>query len=159
MNYMPSILRQQAAELQRVTTDLVKRYQFRNRHESIARGVTVMQAYSLDAISTRGPLSMGELADELRVSRSAMTRVVDELEQKGLATRRPVPSDRRRWRIAPTARGKALWGRLSEESLHMDEAILATLSKRERAVLISSIRRLSVAIDEWREKAARPSPP
>lgn len=150
---MPAPLRAQAEALHRVMTDLVKRYQFRDRSEIVAYGLTVAQAYSLDALAARGTLAMAELAAELGVRPSAITRVVDELETKGLALRARDEADRRTWRIRATPRGLRVWRRLHEELVDVDEEILRSLSGPERELVVSVNRRLCAAIDAWRTKS------
>ena len=66
----------------------------------------------------RHPMSMGELADALGIERPNATVLVDDLESRGLARRRPHPSDRRAKIVEATAKGTRR-GRQAE-------AILAT---------------------------------
>lgn len=47
----------------------------------------------------------GSLADMLMRDKSFMTRIVDDLENRGLVQRRRDPSDRRCWRIHLTKKG------------------------------------------------------
>lgn len=42
-----------------------------------------------------GPLRAGELADRLDLTSGAITSLIDRLEHRGLAVRRPAPDDRR----------------------------------------------------------------
>ena len=50
-------------------------------------------------------LRMAELADSVLLSRSGLTRLVDRLEQEGLAERRPCPSDLRGFNALITPAG------------------------------------------------------
>jgi DNA-binding MarR family transcriptional regulator len=53
-------------------------------------------------------LRMGELADEVTISRSGLTRLVDRIEAAGLLERRPSPEDRRAVEVAITPAGSKL---------------------------------------------------
>lgn len=54
----------------------------------------------------RTALSVGDLAELTLRDRTTVTRFVDTLVRKGLATRRPDPKDRRRMLIALSPRGR-----------------------------------------------------
>lgn len=70
--------------------------------EAGGMGPTDYQASSL--LELDGPLSPGELAESLGLSRSATTRVVDRLVAAGIAERAIDPDDRRRGVVAHTGR-------------------------------------------------------
>lgn len=61
------------------------------------------------------PRTMGEIATFLHCDPSNVTGIVDNLEEKGLAERRPSPQDRRVKLIELTATGRRLRGRLIRE--------------------------------------------
>jgi DNA-binding MarR family transcriptional regulator len=82
----------------------------------------------------RGPMTMRELATALAVDAPYTTVVVDDLESRGLAERRPDPDDRRRKIVAVTVEGR----RLSSEARRLlDEppAVFATLPAGDLAQL------------------------
>jgi DNA-binding MarR family transcriptional regulator len=138
-------------EFNRAMAELVKRYQFRDRNETVAHGLSVSQAYALRALAERGPLPMGELADELRLSVSAATRVVDPLVARRLVRRVAGQNDRRVRITALTAAGERLWERLEAELLEIDRRVLAGLSLREREVVVRVIEALGRETDAWRD--------
>jgi DNA-binding MarR family transcriptional regulator len=51
-------------------------------------------------------LRMGELANELLLSRSGLTRLIDRLERQGLVKRRRCPEDARGWYAQLTEAGR-----------------------------------------------------
>ncbi|ABK52120.1 transcriptional regulator, MarR family [Acidothermus cellulolyticus 11B] len=56
-----------------------------------------------------GPLSQRELAARCSVEEQTMSRIVAKLVRAGYVTKEPDPHDRRRRRIAMTARGKDIY--------------------------------------------------
>jgi DNA-binding MarR family transcriptional regulator len=92
---------------------------------------------ALATIERRGPLTPSALADCERIQRPTATRVVARLEELGLVTRTPDPSDGRVSHVAITSKGKALLRRIRSRKneylarrlreLEPDE--LATLSR------------------------------
>ena len=57
-------------------------------------------------------LRMGELADQVTISRSGLTRLVDRIEAEGLLERHPSEGDRRAIDVAITPAGSALLRRM-----------------------------------------------
>jgi DNA-binding MarR family transcriptional regulator len=55
---------------------------------------------------TEGSMSLGALAEAVRVDAPYATLIVDGLEERGLVERRPDPADRRRKLVALTPEGK-----------------------------------------------------
>src|SRR5438094_4743909 len=60
----------------------------------------------LTTLVESGPLTQIELASATSTDRTAMTYLLDELEERGLLERRAKPDDRRSYLIHLTARGK-----------------------------------------------------
>jgi DNA-binding MarR family transcriptional regulator len=145
----------QVREFRGVMSDLVKRYQFRDRGETVAYGLSVSQAYALSALARRGPLAMGALAADLGLSVSTLTRTVDALVARSLVRRIPDPEDRRVLRVELTPRGRKLWGQLEAELLAIDADVLRSLSPREREAVIRAMKLLAAATDAWREEKAQ----
>ncbi len=58
----------------------------------------------LAMLDSRDALSQSELADELEIERSTVGRLIDHVEANGWIERRPMPSDRRLWRVHLTDR-------------------------------------------------------
>lgn len=81
-------------------------------------GLTRSEVRCLGALR-RGPLSAGEIAHELNLTRGAITALVDRLEARGFVERQAVSDDRRRVNIAmmPAARSRIarIWGPLAGE--------------------------------------------
>ena len=149
---MARTLLDQAMELQRAASGLVKKFQFRDRNETVAYGLSVSLAYVLRALSELGPLTMGGLAAEMRLSVSTMTRVVAQLDRKSLVRRTSDARDGRVCRVALSGRGQSQWQRIEDELVDADLAVLQTIPSAERETVIRAIGKLSAAIDIWREQ-------
>lgn len=145
-------LEQQAKELHQIITELVKKYQFRDRNEICCYGVSVSQCYALEAIGERGQITMGELAGQLHLTVSTMTRIVDQLVAKDLVKRWFDPSDRRVCCVELTASGRKLIEQIRGELLATEKEILKGIRPDARAGLLSALKQLSGAVDQWREK-------
>jgi DNA-binding MarR family transcriptional regulator len=99
-------------------------------------GVTETQAVSQLAI--HGDRGQTDLANDLGITTSAATSLVDRLEQHGIAERYNHPRDRRRMLVRLTAKGQELlelshrW--LAASMLDIDPERLADLSEMFRRV-------------------------
>jgi DNA-binding MarR family transcriptional regulator len=96
-------------------------------------GLTPTQMNALAAVAEHGPLRVTALAKRLGVTQPTMSDVVSALEDKGLAARRPDPSDGRATGIAATRAGEAMASR-QEPPDSLANAI-ASLGAAERAGL------------------------
>jgi DNA-binding MarR family transcriptional regulator len=149
---MNHTLHRQVRDFREAIAELVKKYQFRDRNETVAYGISVSQAYALRCLHREGPRVMKELAEDLHLTVSTLTRVVDQLVAKKLVRRSRSEEDRRLCRVELTARGRALWRRLEDELMEIDEEILSRLSSGERDAVISVLRLLAEATDAWRAR-------
>jgi len=72
-----------------------------------------------------------------------MVALLDELEARGLAERRPHPEDRRKRSIYLTSKGAATVEDLRLEARRSGEAFFGRLSAEERATLHRLLRKLA----------------
>ena len=146
----PKRTTEQARRLHRAVTELVRRYQFRDRNEICCFGISVSQCYALEVLAQAGTLTMGALASHMQLSVSTMTRVVDQLVAHGLVQRGVDAEDRRVCCVEPTSKGRQLLERISAELLKGERAILDKLPGEHRESVIFALEELSRAVDEWR---------
>ena len=109
------------------------------RNQRVDLSVTLTQLSAMATLQKRGPMSAGELAACERVQPPSMTKVLANLEERGLVGRQVHPTDRRQAIIAITDEGVAL---LDSERRSRDAWLtkrLGTLSAEERALLQKAI--------------------
>ncbi len=86
-----------------------------------------------------------------------VTKLIDRLERKRLVSRTRPPSDRRRVAVSITTRGLGLLTKLDEPIAEADAAIVADLSGKEQALLVTLLRRIrSVAVPSSVGRRATP---
>jgi len=149
---MENELEEQARELHQVVTELVKRYQFRDRQEVCCHGISVSQCYALAALEGEETLAMGELAGKMQLTVSTMTRVVDQLVAKELVERCIDEQDRRVCCVRLTDGGSELLGTIHGELLEMEKGILEQIGAKDSRNLIVALKMLIEGVDEWRRK-------
>jgi DNA-binding MarR family transcriptional regulator len=105
------------------------------RNQRVDMSVTLTQLSAMGTLRKSGPMSAGELAACERVQPPSMTKVLANLEERGLVRRDVHPTDRRQVVLAITPAGEAL---LDSERRSRDQWLakrLATLTPDERALL------------------------
>jgi DNA-binding MarR family transcriptional regulator len=107
-------------------------------------GLTARQIEIMESLyhNAEGTLTPAELADEVSVSRSAMTSALDSLEKLGHTVRAPHPSDRRMVAISLTPSGLEFIGRRLPERYEKFHRVMRGLSARERAAMLRTYRKI-----------------
>lgn len=98
--------------------------------------LTGPQLQLLDLLDAKGPLRMSELAEEIGISQSGATALVDRMLKGGYITRTRSDKDRRVVSIAITEAGKALLETFSQARDEAIEKFFRKLNPKERAVFI-----------------------
>ncbi|MFF4929269.1 MarR family winged helix-turn-helix transcriptional regulator [Streptomyces griseofuscus] len=120
--------------------EVVARYHADYDEAAAGHALTGAQAKLLSLLSL-GPLPMRKLAQKLKCEPSNVTGIVDRLEARGLAERRPDPADRRIKMAAATEEGLRV-ARDLRDGLHFAREPLAGLSADERGTLRDLLRRM-----------------
>jgi DNA-binding MarR family transcriptional regulator len=101
-----------------------------------ASNLTPSKLRALDLLAEHGALRVGELADRVGVDDTTATRLVDRLEDFGLAERRMDSDDRRATTVELTRAGEELVEGLAAERQQFFCDVLAALEPGERAELV-----------------------
>jgi MarR family transcriptional regulator, lower aerobic nicotinate degradation pathway regulator len=92
-----------------------------------------------------------QIGSAMGIDPSTMVSLVDQLEQGGMAKRRPHPEDRRAREVLITPKGRRTLKRARELAVKVEDDVLRGLSPAERRELVTLLRK---AFD-----AAPPQPP
>ncbi|MFD6357299.1 MarR family winged helix-turn-helix transcriptional regulator [Nocardia tengchongensis] len=122
------------------------------RHLRSARAgieMTPSQAVALSRLGTDGPLSVADLARAERVRPQSMRTTLATLEERGLVTRAPHPTDQRQVLLSLSDEGR----RLLTLAHHAKEdwlatAIITKLSPAEQDSLITAIPLLARLVED-----------
>lgn len=102
-----------------------------------ARGVTVAEWVLLREMLKSGPASPSHLADAVGMTRGAVSKLIERLCQKSLATRLSSEGDRRYQTVSLTSAGKRLVPTLARLADENDREFFGHLKPDERASLVS----------------------
>ncbi len=109
-------------------------------------GVTSSQGGTILSIPLNSTLKMNELSNAVGVDNSTMTRMVDQLVDKGLVLRKVSEKDRRQVQIGLTPKGQKLHQELAAALHNFYKDSLDQIPETERAVIIESLVKVNDAI-------------
>jgi DNA-binding MarR family transcriptional regulator len=107
--------------------------------------VSITEAHSLSVLHADGPLSQNELAHRLRLQKSTVSRLVDQLVRGGLAERTANPADRRSVVVCLTDLGTDRAARLERARTELFAGLIAGMTPRERRTVVDGLTRLDEA--------------
>jgi MarR family 2-MHQ and catechol resistance regulon transcriptional repressor len=117
--------------------------------QSIANtGLCLTDFVALEALLHKGPLTISEIQEKVRLASGSMTAAVDRLERLGLVVRTSSPSDRRARVVELTVQGKRLATSCFERHAKDLEALMSVLSEREMEQLYGSLKKLGLLAAE-----------
>lgn len=108
--------------------------------------LAVSHAHALMELMRNPGVRQLDLARILGLSRSAVSRMVDQLQRRGWIKRRADNNDGRAWRLSLSARGRRLARRIDEASIARFSAILDRISAPMRGLVVSILDILHGAI-------------
>jgi DNA-binding MarR family transcriptional regulator len=116
------------------------------REQLFCGPVTVQQCYTLEALMT-GPKSMKNLAAEVALHQSTLTRVVEKLERQNLVHRKRNPNNQRSVEVQITEAGKQTYLFLEKVSTQMISDLLELIPSDRQVSVVEAIEELANLLD------------
>ncbi len=105
-------------------------------------GLSPAHAYLLRLVLTQPAITQKQIADELRLEKSTVTRFIDALEEKSLLRR---TRSGREQRVAPTAAARRLEAQLNAQGDALYARMVSAIGKTD---LVELVRRLRETADK-----------
>ncbi len=99
-------------------------------------------AFLLRVVLAKPGLLPRELAEELNLSRSTITRFLDSLEQRDLLIRKPTAEDGRELQVYPTSTAKAMHKKLDSTGENLTKLMGKIMGKEEVSQTVAKLRKL-----------------
>jgi DNA-binding MarR family transcriptional regulator len=119
------------------------------RLESI--GLNPARFALLNVLGAREGTIQQQLSADMGIDPSAMVKLINELEDAGLAERRRRPGDRRAWEVSITPKGRRTLQRAKRLAMQVEDEVLGGLTAADRRQLLRLLRQALVS--------APPQPP
>ncbi len=114
---------------------------------------SLSEARVLYELAHRKDTAAKEIGIELGLDPGYLSRIIQKFDEDGLITRKPLPSDRRQYRLNLTAKGRQAFARLDRSS-HDDVAdMLATLPRGDGQRLIAAMAAIERLLGASRDSA------
>ena len=131
MERVSFLLNRSAQRIREITEEALKPYQLTGKHVGV-----------LTTIHERGSIQQNEIGLCMRIDRTTMVDVVDDLENKGLVERKDNPVDRRAYALVLTAKGKEILPRVQKLGLAAEGRFLSHLPLKDQKELIRILQKL-----------------
>jgi len=106
-------------------------------------GIRPAQFSVLTVIAHNPGRTQSQVAAALGIKRTNFVALIDSLERRGLAERRPAPSDRRSHALHLTEPGKAAVRRLNRMVERLEAGMIRRIGRGRRTVLLDLLHRLA----------------
>ncbi len=100
---------------------------------------SLSEARVLYELANRQNPAAKEIGSELGLDPGYLSRIIQSFAESGLITRKPLPSDRRQYRLSLTAKGRQAFAKLDRSSHHDVADMLATLPRGDSKRLIEAM--------------------
>ena len=100
---------------------------------------SLSEARVLYELATQEDLAAKEIGIELGLDPGYLSRIIQNFDEKGLITRKPLSSDRRQYRLSLTAKGRQAFEKINRTSHDEIATMLATLSRRDGKRLVEAM--------------------
>jgi DNA-binding MarR family transcriptional regulator len=104
--------------------------------------LTARQVGILTLVTEREPMTQKALGDTLRIDRTTMVGLIDDLERKGYVIRQRHPRDRRAFLVQPTQSGREAKTQAVAILDEQQRRFLAPLTSAQRQQLAALLKRL-----------------
>lgn len=118
-----------------------------SRKLSKVAGLTAPQLLILQAIASRGEMTMGDIATEVSVSQATVTTILDRLEKRGLIERKRGERDKRRVYAYLTPSGRDIMERAPTPLQDEFMARFERLEDWEQSLILSSLQRVAAMMN------------
>jgi DNA-binding MarR family transcriptional regulator len=106
-------------------------------------GIRPAQFSVLTVLAHNPGRTQSQVSAALGIKRTNFVALIDGLERRGLAARRPAPNDRRSHALHLTAAGKATVRRLNRMVDKLEAGMIRRIGRNRRTVLLELLRRLA----------------
>ncbi len=140
-----------AINLQKQVYQLVRAYELCDQMCMGQYRVTASQGYTMLTLPESESMTMNALSEAMGLANSTMTRMVDQLVEKGFVRREADDEDRRVVRVSLTAQGQETRRNLEQAQQYFFGQVLTEIPQDERHIFLQVLERIVAAIEKVRK--------
>ena len=140
---------QNAEKIADLTFTMVVLCQEKEMRMSEEFGISQSEFRTIRLFKGEQHISQKVLNKRLGLSGSRLTRILDQLQERGYITRKEDPSDRREFVVSLTPTGMDIAGRLQQRHVEIHAEILEGIPQEMHAHLGEGLDKMSVAVQDW----------
>ncbi|SFP43094.1 DNA-binding transcriptional regulator, MarR family [Bradyrhizobium sp. Ghvi] len=115
---------------------------------------SLSEARVLFELAHRDDLAAKEIGNELGLDPGYLSRIIQNFDEKGLITRKPLPADRRQYQLSLTAKGRQAFAKLNLSSQNEVAAMLAQLTAGDATRLTQAMSTIEAVLEQRRSQPA-----
>jgi len=144
-----SIQNQDIYELEHTLAAFVRAFGL-HQTEQTPCGITisVSEAHTLIELARTKGLSQSELTSFLKLEKSTVSRLIQNLDKKGWLTRKPHPNDGRAHLLILTSEGEKKAAQVAKARRAKFESLTQSLTKTKQEAVLSALATLTEALNE-----------
>ncbi|MBO4456256.1 MAG: MarR family transcriptional regulator [Lachnospiraceae bacterium] len=121
------------------TRELERNLENMNRSDCCQCSVTTSQCFLVVEIGRNPGICVKELANVLKLDKSAVSRAVEELVQKGFVVREPSKADRRCVVLTLTQEGEARFNKIENDMYEKFKKVFARIPKDKQGQVLEAL--------------------
>ncbi|HCC78532.1 MAG: hypothetical protein A2X25_09450 [Chloroflexi bacterium GWB2_49_20] len=145
-----------ANNLQHYVYRLVREYELCDQMCMGQYRVTASQGYTILTLPESERITMNALSEAMGLANSTMTRMIDQLVDKGFVRRTADDEDRRVVRVSLTEKGQEIRHNLEEAQQYFFGKVLTEIPQNERHGILQVLERVIAAIEKVRKNGCIP---
>ena len=141
-----------SVELAEITSLLFANCNEKEARHATKYGVSLVESRCIRKLHEKKQLTVNQLAQEMSLSSSRVTRIIDSLVAKKLVVRESSENDRRIYNLSLIPTGEKLAKELIEDHIKIHEEIIKNIPKQYHHLMIEILQQLNKAVEDWLEK-------
>ncbi len=118
-------------------------------------GLSTVEFRCIRILSDKGQLTVNQLAHEMSLTSSRVTRIIDGLVSKKMVRRAIDKNDRRVLNLSLTAKGQQVAQKCIQDHVRIHEEIIRNIPEEYHQIMIEILEKLNQAVEMWLEKDDR----
>ena len=141
-----------SVELANITSLLFANCNEKEARHAAKYGVSLVESRCMRKLHSKKKLTVNQLAQEMSLTSSRVTRIIDGLVAKQMVVRESGENDRRVFNLSLTQKGDELANDLIQDHIKIHEEIIKNIPEESHHLMIEILQQLNKAVEKWLEK-------